>query len=230
MKALLQGLRVIKVLLLVVMLPPIILSPHSEPAIPKEDNLVYISPVVQEEAPMCRGCNGSGLVILDSEPIDPAVDNLAYIGSIIFEEVPMWQDCNTPEYIPTQGEIDALARFLYGEARNCSIEGQAAAVWCVLNRVDSDDPYFPDTIIDVVTQPNQFFGYNKHHPVIPELAGIAEDVLLRYSAERSGIEDVGRVLPREYLYFSGDGYQNYFTVTYGTTDVWDWSSYNPYSE
>lgn len=146
------------------------------------------------------------------------------------KEQPIWQDCNAPSYIPTQADVDAIAKLLYGEALNCNVEGQAAVVWCILNRVDSDDPYFPDTIMEVVTQPNQFFGYREDNPVLPELVAVADDVLMRYGEERSGAEDVGRVLPREYLYFSGDGFRNYFTVTYCTNDVWDWSAYNPYTE
>lgn len=133
-----------------------------------------------------------------------------------------------PEYTYTQEEVDALARLLYGEARNCTVEGQAAAVWCVLNRVD--DERFPDTVLGVITQSTQFFGYNKYNPVEHELAAVAEDVLKRYYAERGGVEDVGRVLPREYCYFSGDGKQNYFTAIYAARDVWDWSTRSPYRD
>ena len=32
---------------------------------------------------------------------------------------------------------EALARLIYGEARSCCVEEQAAVVWCVLNRMDS---------------------------------------------------------------------------------------------
>lgn len=143
-------------------------------------------------------------------------------------EPPLWQDCNAPAVIFTDDEVDALARMLYGEALNCSIEGQAGAVWCVLNRMD--DPRFPDTVLDVLTQPNQFFGYRKSNPVLPELVGVVEDVLMRYNVEQSGIENAGRVLPKEYVYFSGDGQQNYFTVTYAARDVWDWSARSPYRD
>lgn len=145
-------------------------------------------------------------------------------------EMPLWEDCDTLAYIFTDAEVDALARLVCGEARNCNVEGQAGIIWCVLNRVDSDDPYFPDDVIGVVTQPNQFFGYRESDPVLPELAAVARDVLMRYCAERSGIEDVGRVLPREYVYFSGDGERNYFTTTYAGSDVWNWSLRSPYRD
>lgn len=143
-------------------------------------------------------------------------------------EPPAWQDCNAPEYIFTDEEVEALSQLLYGEALNCDIEGQAAVVWCVLNRMD--DERWPDTALEVVTQQNQFFGYHKDNPVLPEIVRLVEDVLMRYNEEQSGIEDVGRVLPREYVYFSGDGYQNFFTVTYAARDVWDWSLWSPYRE
>ena len=138
--------------------------------------------------------------------------------------------CNPSAYIATDEEVDALARLLYGEAQSCTVAEQAAVVWCVLNRVDSGDEYFPDTVMGVVTQPNQFFGYSRDYPVLPELVEVAEDVLRRYNVERSGIDSVGRVLPREYLYFSGDGVRNYFTVDYGGTDVWDWGMLSPHRE
>ena len=142
----------------------------------------------------------------------------------------VWQDCNPPAYIATDAEVEALARLIYGEARSCCVEEQAAVVWCVLNRMDSEDPYFPDTVMGVVTQPSQFFGYRRDYPVLPEVVEVVEDVLMRYDAEQSGIESVGRVLPREYLYFSGDGAHNYFTVSYNDDNVWDWSLYSPYRD
>lgn len=143
-------------------------------------------------------------------------------------EAPLWQDCNVGT-IFTDDEVDALAQLVYGEACNCNIEGQAGVVWCVLNRVD--DERFPDNVIDVITQKNQFFGYRESNPVLPELARLVEDVLMRYNLEESGIvENSGRVLPREYVFFSGDGQQNYFTITYAARDVWDWSAWSPYRE
>lgn len=154
---------------------------------------------------------------------------MATLAAFTAPEPPLWQDCNAPEYIFTDAEVDALARLLYGEALNCTVEGQAGVVWCVLNRMD--DERFPSNVIDVITQYNQFFGYRKSNPVLPELVEVVEDVLMRYNVEQSGIVDnPGRVLPREYVFFSGDGNQNYFTVTYAARDVWDWSAWSPYRE
>lgn len=133
----------------------------------------------------------------------------------------------TPE--PDNAEAECLARMLYGEARGCSKTEQAAVVWCALNRVDSADPFYPDDIIGVVTQANQFHGYNSDNPVEPELLSLVEDVLARWAAEGDGA-DAGRVLPKEYLFFSGDGYHNYFRTEWDGGRTWDWSLASPYEE
>lgn len=89
------------------------------------------------------------------------------------------------EYIPDAAEVEALAKMLYGEARGIASDMEkAACVWCVLNRVD--DPRFPDTVLEVLEAPYQFAGYSADYPVLPELATLAADVLIRYHAERDG--------------------------------------------
>ena len=133
----------------------------------------------------------------------------------------------TPE--PDNAEAECLARMLYGEARGCSKTEQAAVVWCALNRVDSADPFYPDDIIGVVTQESQFHGYNPDNPVEPELLSLVEDVLDRWAAEGDGADD-GRVLSKEYLFFSGDGYHNYFRTEWDGGRTWDWSLASPYEE
>lgn len=143
---------------------------------------------------------------------------------------------NTPEaepeeaeYIPDAAEVEALAKMLYGEARGISSDMEkAACVWCVLNRVD--DPRFPDSVLEVLEAPYQFAGYSAEYPVLPELATLAADVLKRYHAERDGEANVGRVLPAEYLYFTGDGKNNHFTIGWKDAETWDWSLQNPYDD
>lgn len=105
---------------------------------------------------------------------------------------------------------------------------KAACVWCVLNRVD--DPAFPDTVAAVLTQPRQFAGYSPEYPATEEHKAIAADVLTRWAEERAGAADVGRVLPAEYLFFTGDGERNYFRTDYRGGAVWDWSLKNPYND
>ena len=132
-------------------------------------------------------------------------------------------------YEPDALEVEALARMLYGEARGvASTMEKAACVWCVLNRVD--DPRFPDTVLEVLEAPYQFAGYNASYPVLPELAALAADVLTRYHAERDGNTEAGRVLPAEYVFFTGDGRRNHFTAEWRSKTAYDWTLTNPYDD
>ncbi|MBQ6053016.1 MAG: cell wall hydrolase [Clostridia bacterium] len=130
-------------------------------------------------------------------------------------------------WAPDPDEVNALARTLYGECRGVKSQmEQAAVAWCVLNRVDSR--YYPNTVMEVITQPRQFHGYDEDYPVLPALKAIAEDVLAKWHLEKEGEEDVGRVLPKSYIYFVGDGVHNYFTEEFLSKDYWDFSLPNPY--
>ncbi|WP_195376958.1 cell wall hydrolase [Anaerotruncus rubiinfantis] len=133
------------------------------------------------------------------------------------------------QYEPDAAEVDALARMLYGEARGVASEmKKAACVWCVLNRVD--DPRFPDTVLEVLEAPYQFSGYKADYPLLPELQELAADVLTRYQAERDGDTGAGRVLPAEYVFFTGDGKNNHFTSEWNGTTVFQWTLTNPYED
>lgn len=133
------------------------------------------------------------------------------------------------EYVPNAAEVEALAKLIYGEAGIVpSTTEQAAVVWCVLNRVD--DPRFPDTVLEVIEAPYQFSGYDPEYPAKEEFALLAADVLTRYRAERDGEENVGRVLPAEYCFFTGDGRHNYFTAEWESTDCFGWTLESPYED
>ncbi len=118
-----------------------------------------------------------------------------------------------PEYEMyfTETDVIALAQMLYGEARGCTVDNQMKCVWCVLNRVD--DTRFPDTIIGVVSQPGQFYGYSPNFPVWDNLRAVALDVMQRWAAEKQGAEVV-RELGSEYLWFTGDSVENHFRAVY----------------
>jgi spore germination cell wall hydrolase CwlJ-like protein len=67
-----------------------------------------------------------------------------------------------------------LAKLIYSEARGVpSKMEQAAIVWCVLNRVDSDG--WPETIKANVTRPNQF-AWVPDAPLVAEFQILAENV------------------------------------------------------
>ena len=123
------------------------------------------------------------------------------------------QTVKEPEYemYYTHDDVVAVAKMLYGESRGCSVSNQQKAVWCVLNRVEADG--FPDTIIGVLSQPNQFHGYSTAFPVWDDLTAVAEDVLTRWSLEKQGVA-VNRELPKSYLYFTGTGRENIFREGY----------------
>ena len=128
----------------------------------------------------------------------------------------------------TRDDAEAMAKLVWGEARGCDDTQQAAAAWCVLNRVDS--ALFPNTIREVVSQKKQFAGYRVTNPVDPQILALVYDVLSRWSIEDNCVGGVGRVLPKEYLFFSGNGTENRFRVTYGGSEIWDWSLPTPYRE
>ena len=97
-------------------------------------------------------------------------------------------------------------------------------------RVDDESGLWPDDIVAVVTQPSQFHGYDPDHPVVPEFLALAEDVLARWEIEDTCVGDVGRVLPQEYTYFSGDGRHNYFRTEYTGGETWGWTAESPYGD
>ena len=117
-----------------------------------------------------------------------------------------------PPYEPDPAEVTALAQTLYGECRGCSELQQRAVCWCVFNRVDS--PEFPDTVLGVVGQKNQFFGYKTTFPVTDELYQLAYDCMVDWH------NGDNRVLEPEFLYFTGDGRINIFRTGWNSGEVW----------
>lgn len=60
-------------------------------------------------------------------------------------------------YAPIDGDLRRLAAIIYCEARGEPYEGQLAVATVVMNRVESSR--FPNTIEEVIAQPNQFTPY-----------------------------------------------------------------------
>lgn len=116
-----------------------------------------------------------------------------------------------PSWEPADEDVEAIARTLYGECRGAeTVAEQEAVAWVILNRLDAG---YADTVLGVVSAPGQFAGYSQEHPLWTELVEVAERVLTMHHREQLG-ESVARVLPREYLWFSGDGKRNYFRCEY----------------
>lgn len=111
-------------------------------------------------------------------------------------------------------DAELIANTIYGEANGLDIYEKSMVAWCILNRVD-DGRFGGDTVEEVVKAPKQFYGYRPSNPITEENLAIARDVLARHAAEPNLIGDSGRTLPKEYLYFYGDGKHNYFRTQDG---------------
>lgn len=160
----------------------------------------------------------SSIVTQKSEPTPPPPETLVVVRYATEQE----------QKQRDQDTINALAQTLWGEARGCSTTEQAAVIWCILNRVDS--PEFPNDPLMVVQQPNQFVGYDPSYPIEQEFVDLVNDVMGRWELEKTAVGSVGRVLPKEYTYFHGDGVRNWFRDAYKGGNTWDWSLDSPYEE
>ena len=129
-----------------------------------------------------------------------------------------------PQLQISEKDAEYIAKTLYGEYRGPDKLQQAAVAWCILNRTD----YYGESVEAIVTAPNQFMGYSKYNPVLPELYAMAEDVLRRHALEKLGAENVGRILPSDYMWFWGDGRVNHYRNKFVSGSRWDWSLPDPY--
>ena len=129
----------------------------------------------------------------------------------------------------TEKEIEMLAKTVYGEALVTNSQTEmSAVVWCILNRVDAEGYGCGHSIEYVITFPGQFSGYRSDNPVEPEIDALVRDVLNRWTCEKSGEDDIGRTLPKDYLFFIGNGKTNYYTKEWQGTEYWNWSLESPY--
>lgn len=120
------------------------------------------------------------------------------------------------------------AKVVWAEARGIQSKAeQAAVIWCILNRYDAG--IYGSSIEEVITAPHQF-AYSEESPATAELIELADDVLQRLWAEKTGETNVGRTLPEDYFFFEGDGAHNHYRTTYEKTgETWDWSYTDPYN-
>ena len=124
-----------------------------------------------------------------------------------------------------------LARMLWGEDRENPMYMRAAIIWCVFNRMDQSR--LP---IEQLINKTQFPGYREENPVKDWAIELIRDVAVRYVLEQNGFTDVGRVLPKEYLYYEQPPEKRYhiFKTKLKLSDksnkIWDWSLPSPYDE
>lgn len=170
-----------------------------------------------------------GLQYAPAEQPEPTATPTPEVITLARELKPIVLPTPTPQ--PPEITVDTysaelIAKTLYGEYRGTDKLQQAAVVWCILNRCDA----WGMSVEAVITAPNQFHGYSPNNPVEPYLYDMAVDVLTRWEREKLGEDDVGRVLPKDYLWFGGNGYTNTFRNAYSGGDRWDWSYPDPYKE
>ena len=153
-----------------------------EPTFEKEPEVV-VPPITETTAPIEAA--------KPTESIAPPAENVAPNTSGYDQEfIDQWGESAT-----------YIAKTVWGEARGVSVYGQEQVIWCILNRVD--DSRFPNTIIGVITAPNQFHGYNSGFPCTDEMYKLALDVIYRWQLEKVGGES-NRNLGPEYVYFRAD--------------------------
>ncbi len=127
----------------------------------------------------------------------------------------------------SEDEVIMLAKTIYGEAGSIkSVTEQACVAWTVCNHVDEPSLQV-DSIKEALTKPGRFY-YKSSFPANEELIWLARDVLERWNMEKLGYNGPGCVLPKDYLYYSGDGKHNYFRNAYRGGTRWDYSLPSPY--
>lgn len=122
------------------------------------------------------------------------------------------------DYPYDEDKAVALAQLMWAEARGCSKREQSLIAWTVLNRVDAGYDGMSD-FWSILTAPYQF-AYYSGSPYEEYEYRIAVDVLQRWAAEKDGVEDSGRTLPKGYLYYYGDGVHNYFGMNGFSNELW----------
>ena len=144
----------------------------------------------------------------------------------------------TPEPCPlTDEEYRLLAELMTCEAQVVVWDGEkwgvspycriAAVAWTALNRLDAGD--YGDTLEKVIKAPHQFAWKPGIEP--PDwMEYLARDVAEAWWAEKQTGQSIGRVIPADYLWFHGDGRENYFRNQYQGGTTWDWSLPDPYEE
>ena len=133
----------------------------------------------------------------------------------------------------TDADVNKLARLLMGEAGGIPSKVEIACVaWVVCNQKDAG---FAKTL-DGVMVPNHFNGLRYQGKISDTCKFLARDVLERWSKEHAGYTNVGRGIPRDYLYFMGDLVaHNWFckeyhkgSLAYAKAHAWDYSLPSPY--
>lgn len=114
-----------------------------------------------------------------------------------------WQslDVEVSEY--SQEEVKLIALVTMAEAEGESEEGKRLVIDTILNRVKSE--YFPDTVYEVIYQPNQFASMWNGRI---ERCEVREDICELVK------EEMAEQLDNEVIFFTAGGYGAYGTPMY----------------
>ena len=109
------------------------------------------------------------------------------------------------KYVDGDGEYD----FDFG---NDERYDQISLVLCVvMNRVRNEQ--FPDTVIEVITQPNQFSSMKRWSEELPEVSDIALQRVREWCDAYDRYDLGTQSVPEDHLYFTGDGIENHASTT-----------------
>lgn len=100
---------------------------------------------------------------------------------------------NDPYFIQLNEEADMLARVLYGVKDN-DTDDLRTYCWCVFNRVDNSA--FPDTLEDVIAQPQQWMRYDQTNPILQSMYQVAKEELDKWHT------DSHRPVSADYVFMS----------------------------
>lgn len=123
---------------------------------------------------------------------------------------PSWESVlNTAmEAIPDELVAEA-ALLAWGEYSGTDYAQRTAPIWCACNRADAWG-----LTLEEVMHSDAFHGLLTDREVPAEWYDLARETLARWELEKLGYIDVGRTLPSEYLYFSGNGVVNVYRTEY----------------
>lgn len=105
-------------------------------------------------------------------------------------------------YSLTDEEIDLIALVTMAEAEGECEEGQRLVIDTILNRVDSELRYFPDTVYDVVYQKNAFSSMHN---------GRVKRCYVKEEIRQLVIEELQERTNYEVMYFHAKKYSKYGT-------------------
>lgn len=155
---------------------------------------------------------------------EPEIADIAEVTEIAAELV-VEPVKHFPESTYVKGAI-----MVHGEAGGvASITERSGCLWIACNRVVN--VRYPDSLESVIEQKWQFDGYDPNGTYTEADYNLAVDVFERFYREQNGEspEAVGRTLPAEYIFFTGDGAHNYFTKEQnGTPYIWGSQLISPY--